>query len=51
MDVVDLVLLIAGALLFGLAAIKVAHAKIDLVALGLLCWIMVSLLAQIDGMR
>jgi hypothetical protein len=51
MDIIILVLLIAGALLFGLAALKVASEKIDLVALGLLMWIMVPLILQIDGLR
>ena len=51
MDIAILTLLIAGALVFGLAALRVASDKVELIALGLLLWILVPLLLQIDGLR
>lgn len=43
MDVLVLVLLLAAAVCFGLAAFGVA-ARINLVALGLLCWVLTALI-------
>ena len=51
MDIAILILLIAAAVVFGLAALNVASPKVSLVALGLLLWVLVPLLLQIDGLR
>ena len=51
MDIVILVLLVGAAIILGLAALNVASPKVSLVALGLLLWVMVPLLLQIDGLR
>jgi len=51
MDVIILVLLIGAAIMFGLAALRVGSPRVELVALGLLLWVLVPLLLQIDGLR
>jgi hypothetical protein len=50
-DIVILILLVGAAIMFGLAALRVGSAKVELVALGLLLWVLVPLLLQIDGLR
>lgn len=47
MKVIDLILLLIGAVCFALAAVGVA-ARINPLALGLLAWILVPLIAVID---
>ena len=47
MDVITLVLLLAGAVCFGLAAANVAT-RVNLVALGLLFWIITALIPAIQ---
>jgi len=51
MDIIILILLVGAAIMFGLAALRVGSAKVELVALGLLLWVLVPLLLQIDGLR
>jgi hypothetical protein len=41
---IDLILLIAAAICFGLAAANVAVGSINLVALGLLLWVLTAIL-------
>lgn len=49
MDVITLIiLLIAGAILFALAAVNVASPRVNLVAFGLLLWICVPLIHAVD---
>jgi hypothetical protein len=46
MDVLILILLVAGAVFFLLAAINWAGTRVNLVAAGLLCWIMTAIVAR-----
>lgn len=48
MDVITLVLLLAGAVCFGLAAANVAT-RVNLVALGLLLWVITALIPAVQG--
>lgn len=49
MDIATLILLIAAAIVFALAAFRVvASVKVDLIALGLLLWVLVPLLLHVD---
>jgi len=48
MHTIDLILLIVAAISFGLAAASVPS-KINLVALGLLAWVAVPLIAALQG--
>ena len=50
MDVLTLLLLIAAAVCFGLAAFGVASARVNLLALGLLFWVLTALLPAIPGL-
>jgi hypothetical protein len=47
MDAIVLVLLIAAALLFALAAFGVEHSRFSLLAAGLFCWVLSVLLPTI----
>ena len=50
MHTLDLILLIVAAICFGLAAFgAVATGRINLIALGLLAWVLVPLIAAIQG--
>lgn len=49
MDIATLILLIAAAIVLALAAINVP-ARVNLIALGLLLWILVPLIEHIDAM-
>jgi hypothetical protein len=49
MDIITLVLLLAAAIVFALATIGVA-ARVNLIALGLLLWVLVPLLTHIDAL-
>jgi hypothetical protein len=44
-NTINLILLLIAAVLFGLAAVNVTHPRINLVALGLLAWVLVPLIA------
>lgn len=44
MDVLYFLLLLVGAVCFALAAIKIGHPRLHLVALGLLLWVLVPLI-------
>jgi len=48
MTVLYLILLIAAALLFVLAAFSVDVRRLNLVALGLFCWVLVPLIQTVD---
>jgi hypothetical protein len=48
MDVITVVLLLAGAICFGLAAANVAT-RVNLVALGLLFWIITALIPAVQA--
>jgi hypothetical protein len=51
MDTLYVILLIVAAICFVLAAFSVTvHARINLVALGLLAWVLVPLIEHIDAM-
>lgn len=49
MDVVELVLLLAAAIVFAIAALNVA-ARINLLALGLLLWVLVPVIHAADSL-
>lgn len=49
-DTIELLLLLAAAIVFAAAALKVAFKKVDLLALGLLLWVMVPLLHAADAL-
>lgn len=49
MEVLILLLLIAGAICFGLAAFGVA-ARVNLIALGLMFWILTALIPALDAL-
>ena len=51
MDVITLLLLLAAAIVFTLAAFNVAASRVNLIALGLLLWVLVPLLDHIDALR
>lgn len=48
MDVLVLVLLIIAAVLFGLAAFGVAGARVNLVAAGLLAWVLAEIVPHLN---
>lgn len=48
MRTLDIVLLAVAAILFALAGIGVGHPRLNLIALGLLAWVLVPLIALID---
>lgn len=48
MDVIDLVLLIAAAVVFAIAAFNASVGRVNLIALGLLLLTMIPLLREID---
>lgn len=48
MDIITLILLLSAAIIFALAAIGVATARISLIPLGLLLWILVPLINHIE---
>lgn len=48
MTTIYLLLLIAGAVCFGLAAFNVAVGRLNLVALGLLFWVLVPLIQRLQ---
>jgi hypothetical protein len=50
MDIVFLLLLLAGALCFAVAVARTFEPKLNLIALGLLFWILVPLIQQIRAM-
>jgi hypothetical protein len=45
----DLILYILAAVMFGLAAFKLANARVEFVALGLLFWVLVPLIHAVGG--
>jgi hypothetical protein len=45
----DLILYILAAVMFGLAAFRVATPRVEFVALGLLFWVLVPLIAAAGG--
>jgi hypothetical protein len=49
MDVIYLLLFVVGAVCFGLAAFGVVVSRVNLMALGLLMWILVPLLEAIQS--
>lgn len=48
MDIATLILLVAGAIVFALAAFKVVSARVELLAFGLLLWICVPLIEAVQ---
>ena len=48
MRTLDIILLLIAAILFALAGLNVGHPRLNLVALGLLAWVLVPLIALID---
>lgn len=50
MDVVNLLLLLAGCICFAIATLS-APARFNLVALGLMCWILVPLIHAIRALN
>lgn len=50
MNVIVFVLLLIGAVLFALTAFGVASARINLLAAGLFCWILVPLIAAVQAL-
>jgi hypothetical protein len=49
-DTIDFVLLLAAAIMFGLAALNVVAGRINFVALGLLLWVLVPLLHAFEAL-
>jgi hypothetical protein len=49
MSAIALILLIAAAILFGLAAFGVGS-RINLVALGLLCWVLTAVIPAVEAL-
>jgi hypothetical protein len=47
MDVLVLILLVAGAVFFALATANWAGSRINLMAAGLLCWILTAIVARL----
>jgi hypothetical protein len=45
MKTIDLILLVVAAVCFALAGLNVGHPRVNLVALGLLAWVLVPLIA------
>lgn len=50
LDVIYLILLVAGALCF-LATVKPLTARVNLVALGLFCWVLVQLIHAANALH
>jgi hypothetical protein len=49
MRTLDLILYLIAAILFALAALNVASARVNLIAAGLFCWVLVPLIAVINA--
>ena len=51
MDIASLILYLAAAIVFALAALNTPTVRVNLVPLGLLLWVLVPLIHAIDGLQ